>query len=226
MCKSDEPRRPDESDPSPDSQLGAKQVQLVGLRMTVHAQPSITAHLSTVQEEHLSLPPNPLLLQTVIERGGKTNEGELVIAVMLPWFEIIAAIRRDPSFMFQLHPRKWEEMIAGVYERARFDEVILTPHSGDAGRDVIATKRGVGTIRVIDQVKAYAPGHLVTADDVRALYGVLAADSRASKGFLTTTSNFAPRLREDPLMGPLIPSRLELINGTQLLARLKELTEK
>jgi restriction system protein len=116
-------------------------------------------------------------------------------------------------------------MIAGAYHRAKFDVVFLTPRSGDAGRDVIATKHGVGTIRVVVQVKAYSPGHLVTADDVRALYGIVAADPSVSKGFLTTTSDFAPRLRDDPLMGPLVPSRLELVNGTQLLARLKELAQ-
>jgi len=54
-----------------------------------------------------------------------------------------------------------------------FDEVTLTPRSGDYGRDVIAIKKGIGTIRVIDQVKAYKPGHLVGANDVRALLGAL-----------------------------------------------------
>jgi restriction system protein len=164
-----------------------------------------------------------LLLQTVVERGEETSEGEVIVAVSLPWFEIIAAITKNPQLAFELSDRKWEEMIAGAYERAKFDEVILTPRSGDLGRDVIATKHGLGTIRVIDQVKAYKPGHLVTAHDVRALFGVVTADPRVSKGFLTTTSDFAPRLRTDPLMAPQIGSRLELVNGTQLLARLKEL---
>jgi restriction system protein len=76
-------------------------------------------------------------------------------------------------------------MVAGAYDRVGFDKVILTPRSGDLRRDVIAIKYGLGTVRVIDQVKAYGPGHLVTADDVRALLGVLDADG-ASKGFLTT----------------------------------------
>lgn len=98
----------------------------------------------------------------------------------------------------------------------------LTPHSGDLGRDVIAVKRGLGTIRVIDQVKAYKPDHLVKANDVRASAGVLQGDG-ASKGFLTTTSDFAPKLGEDPLIIPFIPSRLELINGKMLLKRLEEL---
>jgi restriction system protein len=66
-------------------------------------------------------------------------------------------------------------------------------YTSDHGRDVIAVKRGLGFVRVIDQVKAYKPTHLVTADDVRALIGVLHGDG-ASKGFLTTTSDFAPRL--------------------------------
>jgi restriction system protein len=163
-----------------------------------------------------------LLLQTVIVPGERTPEGHLIEAVTLPWFEIIAAIGRDPNTAFQIAPRKWEEIIAGAYHKAGFDEVILTPSSGDLGRDVIATKKGLGTVRVIDQVKAYSPDHLVTADDVRALLGVLPGDG-ASKGFLTTTSDFAPRLREDPLISFHVPARLELINGEALLKRLKEL---
>jgi restriction system protein len=163
-----------------------------------------------------------LLLQTVVTPGPKTPEGRLIEAVTLPWFEIIAAIKNDPSIVFQISPRKWEEIIAGAYKKAGFDEVILTPHSGDLGRDVVAIKKGIGTVRVIDQVKAYDRGHLVTADDVRALIGVLTSDG-ASKGYLTTTSDFAPRLRKDRLIAPWIPSRIELINGLELMKRLSEL---
>lgn len=77
-------------------------------------------------------------------------------------------------------------------------------------------------MRVIDQVKAYAPHGSVTADDVRALLGVLEAD-HASKAFLTTTPNFAPRLAEDILLKPFMPGKLELINGSTLIERLAEL---
>lgn len=45
----------------------------------------------------------------------------------------------------------------------------------------------------------------------------------ASKGFVTTTSGFAPRLLTDSLIAPLIPSRLELIDSVRLVQRLKEL---
>ncbi|MGH7121549.1 MAG: restriction endonuclease [Acetobacteraceae bacterium] len=123
---------------------------------------------------------------------------------------------------FQIPPEKWEELIAGAYKRAGWDTVTLTPRSGDHGRDVIAVKRALGTVRVIDSVKAYRPPHLVGYDDVRALMGTLQGDG-ASKGYLTTTSDFPPRLKDDPLIRPFIPSRLGLINGTELMSRLTEL---
>jgi restriction system protein len=163
-----------------------------------------------------------LIVQSVVIARTKADEGRLIEAVAEPWFEIIEAILRDPTIAHQLGARKWEEIVAGAYVRAGFDDVILTPTSGDRGRDIIATKYGMGTVRVIDQVKAFKPGHLVTANDVRALMGVLHSDG-ASKGFVTTTSGFAPRLLRDPLIAPLMPSRLELVDGARLVCRLSEL---
>jgi restriction system protein len=169
-----------------------------------------------------SNPPPQLQIKTIIVPGDKTTEGTLIKAVALPWFDIIELLKKDPSAAFQIDPRTWEEIIAGAYKKAGFDEVTLTPRSGDLGRDVIAIKRGLGSVRVIDQVKAFAPTHLVPADDVRALMGVVIGD-RASKGFLTTTSSFAPGIATDRVIQDFIPNRLELIDGSMLLARLDEL---
>jgi restriction system protein len=166
-----------------------------------------------------------LLVQTVIVPGPQTREGTLIEAVAVPWFDIIALLQRDPTIVYQLSWDKWEEIIAGAYKRAGFDEVTLTPRSGDHGRDVIAIKRGLGSVRVIDSVKAYKRSHLVKANDVRALIGVLQTDG-AAKGFVTTTSDFAPRIKQDPTITPWIPSRLELINGEMLVRRLKELARQ
>jgi restriction system protein len=165
-----------------------------------------------------------LLLQAVVIPGDKTSEGQLIQLVTPPWGEIVRILQNDPTVAYQIPWRKWEEIIAGAYKKAGFDEVTLTPRSGDYGRDIIAVKKGIGKVRVIDQVKAYKPGHLVTADEVRALMGVLQGDG-ASKGFLTTTSDFAPRLKDDPFISLVIPTRLELINGEELLKLLAELIE-
>jgi len=161
----------------------------------------------------------------VIVPGPQTSEGKLVEAVAVPWFDIIALLQKDQNVAYQLSWEKWEEIIAGAYKQAGFDEVTLTRRSGDHGRDVIAIKKGVGSVRVIDSVKAYTPPHRVNANDVRALIGVLQGDG-ASKGFVTTTSDFAPRIKTDPTIIPWIPSRLELINGKMLIMRLEELARR
>ncbi|MEW6669399.1 MAG: restriction endonuclease [Thermodesulfobacteriota bacterium] len=168
--------------------------------------------------------PANLLLNAIVVPGEKTKEGLIIEAVTIPWFEIVELLKSDWTLAYKIPPYKWEEIIAGAYKRAGFDEVTLTPRSGDRGRDVIAVKRAIGLIRVMDQVKAYAPGRLVTANDVRAITRVLHGDG-ASKGFLTTTSDFAPRMSKDPLIVKFIPSRLELVNGEMLQKRLEMLAE-
>jgi hypothetical protein len=47
-----------------------------------------------------------LLVQAVIVPGAKTEEGMLVEAVALPWFDIIALLEKDPSIAYQL---SWEK---------------------------------------------------------------------------------------------------------------------
>jgi len=104
-----------------------------------------------------------LLLQTIVTLGANTTEGTLIEAVAPPWLAIAAEIERDKGFLshFAKHPRAFEEFLAGAYERAGYD-VTLTLRSGDRGRDVIATKSGFASVRILEQAKAYSPGHLVT----------------------------------------------------------------
>jgi restriction system protein len=122
----------------------------------------------------------------------------------------------DWSIAFRLSPEKWEEIVAGAFKKEKYDTVVLTPRSGDFGRDVIAIKHGVGCVKIIGSVKRYAPGHLVPYDDVRALLGVLSGERDASKGIITTTLDFPPNIKADKFIAPFLPTRLELVNGTQL----------
>jgi restriction system protein len=87
---------------------------------------------------------------------------------------------------------------------------------------VIAYKGGCGALRFIESVKRYKPGNEVPADDARALLGVLLSDQQATKGIVSTTWEFAPRIGEDPFIKPHIPYRLELVNGKALIERFKE----
>lgn len=95
---------------------------------------------------------------------------------------------------------------------------MLTARSNDGGRDVIASRRDLGTYRIFDQVKAFSLGHLVTANDVRAMLGVLNAEPNVSKAFITTTSDFAPGVYRDPRFKQFMPFRLELRPRDALLS--------
>lgn len=159
-----------------------------------------------------------LLLQTVVTVCEKTTDGNIIEAVALPWLAILAEIEKNPDFLHQFakHSRKFEEFLAATYSRAGWPEVVLTPRTNDRGRDVIATKPGFGSIRILDQAKAFSPGRLVTHNDVRTMLGVLQTDLNTSKGIITTTSDFAPGVTKGDEFKKFMPHRLELKNGNQL----------
>ncbi len=153
-------------------------------------------------------------------------EGQVICSTSGIWVELIRSLSSNWEQAFSITPEKWEEIVAGGLKRWGYDEVILTPRSGDHGRDVIAIKRGFGSVKILGSVKANKPGHLVSYDDIRALQGVVSLDTAASKGLLATTSDFPPRLSNDPFLASAIPTRLELMNGKALQAWLAELAGK
>ena len=169
--------------------------------------------------------PEVLIQATMVTLGDRTTAGQLIIDVAIPWLEIARRIERDPDFLFQFvkAPRKFEEFIAATYHKMGWPEVVLTPRSKDGGRDVIATKPGYGSIRFLEQCKAYSPGHLVTHDDVRGMLGVLQTDANASKAIITTTSDFQPGILAGDEFRRFMPHRLELKNGVDLRKWLAEI---
>jgi restriction system protein len=155
----------------------------------------------------------------------KTTEGILVRSTSAIWSEIVQKLGSDWNLAFQLTPDQWEELIAGAFHKEGY-EVTKTPRSGDHGRDIIAIKHGFGCVKILGSVKAYNPDHLVEYDAVRALVGVVTADQKASKGIITTTSDFPPLMENDPSIAPFLPTRLELVDGKRLQQWLNELSNK
>jgi hypothetical protein len=102
---------------------------------------------------------------------------------------MILHLSENPHLLYELAPRKFEELVAAMYEKAGF-EVKLTPASGDHGVDVYAIRRhSFGSTLVVVQAKRYKPTLKVTAAQVRELYGVVNLQD-ASAGVLITTSSF------------------------------------
>ena len=170
--------------------------------------------------------PTVLVQAAIVRLGDETAEGHLIQGVSIAWFEIIRELERNPDFLFQVPWRKLEELIAGAYEREGWPEVVLTPRSRDGGRDVIATKPGIGSIRIIDQVKAYSSEHRVSADEVRAVLGVLTVERNVSKGVITTSGEFAPGILKDPGLSAFMPNRLELKDGDTLRSWLIDISTR
>jgi restriction system protein len=159
-----------------------------------------------------------ILVAAVVESVGTAFLGDRIRLIEPAWRAILSELEKDPELVFRFAARKWEEIVAAAYDAEGYN-VGLTRRSGDAGVDVIATSIEGPRVKIFDQVKAFGRGHLVTANDVRALMGVVAY-SDATKGVVTTTSEFAPRITQDPYIGNALSAGLELVNGTALRARL------
>jgi restriction system protein len=166
-----------------------------------------------------------ITVASVIIPESKTNSGILIGSTSAVWDSIVRELRNDWSAAYKIPPDRWEEIVAGAFKNDGYNEVILTPRSRDHGRDVIAIKRGMGCVKVLGSVKAFAPDRLVPYDDVRALMGVIASERDTSKGIITTTSDFPPLIESDPLIAPLLPTRIELVNGAKLQKWLKDLSK-
>jgi len=165
-----------------------------------------------------SVSPTVLLRTALVRRGAMTPDGDEIHGPTATWFEISRQLRSDPEFRFEfpIDPIKFEEFLAGAHKLHGCDSVILTPRSGDRGRDVIAVSSRMGAMqRVLDQAKAHSPKNFVSANDVRAIFGVLSLDSSATKALITTTSDFAPGVADE--FQRVIPYRLETKNGEQFL---------
>jgi restriction system protein len=164
--------------------------------------------------------PSVLIFTELATFGEKTPEGRIVKAPTVTWFEISNFLDADPSFRFEFctDPVKLEHFLAAAHCLEGYDSVTLTPRSGDKGRDVIAEQIDE---RLLHEAKAKKPGRLVTAEQVRALYGVLTFDADATQAVITTTSDFAPRVAEW-----VFPVRdvLRTVNGTQLVENIGNLS--
>jgi hypothetical protein len=93
----------------------------------------------------------------LLDLGEKSDEGRLILAVTPAWLEILSELERDSEAFAKLTWRQFEELIGGGYKEDGWDLTILTPRSGDKGRDIVATTSDVGTIRIIDQVSDRLP---------------------------------------------------------------------
>jgi len=103
--------------------------------------------------------------------------------------ELTAYLLNNPKAMFDISPRKFEELVAYIMEKHGY-EVTLTQQSRDGGIDIFALKNeGFGNILTIVDCKKYSETNPVGIAAVRGMYGTLQIES-ASHGMIATTSRF------------------------------------
>ncbi len=196
------------------------------LFLTVYPEP--IAHLvetpPLVYYCHIGRPPDPAIVphylyDTVMQLASESRTRiydrpplipELQKLVNCEFSEIneqtLRHLSRDPRLLYQLDPRKVEEVVAEIMRQLGYD-VVLTPYRADGGVDIFAVdKTGIGTLLYVVEVKRYSPERKVGVGLVRSLYGVV-EEKRANCGVLVTTSHFTEPARS---FQATIGSRLSL----------------
>lgn len=116
--------------------------------------------------------------------------------IEIPKFELITIddsiktfFQKHPEKLFDLEPRKFEELVASIIKDLGCD-VELTQSTRDGGRDIIAMVRhGLTTYLTYIECKRYAPDNKVSVEIVRSVAGVHHSD-RVNKSIIITTSTF------------------------------------
>ncbi len=103
-------------------------------------------------------------------------------------------ISNKPALIFEISPRKFEEIIADIFFKKGF-EVELTKRTRDEGRDIVAIYNHMDiSTKYLIECKRYARANKVSIDIVQRLFGVKIAEA-ANKAILATTSTFTKDAR-------------------------------
>lgn len=125
------------------------------------------------------------------ERADETV-GHLVVDINQ---EILRFLATHPEKLYDLTPRRFEELIAAILEDLGL-EVELTQATRDGGVDIYAfVRHEVASFLMVVECKRWAPNKAVGIEVVQRLYGVQQSKA-ASKSLIVTTSFFSSPARE------------------------------
>jgi restriction system protein len=144
-------------------------------------------------------------------------ERELDVRVSDVSEELIRRLAARPELLYELTPRKFEELMAEIFERQGF-EVRLTKQTRDGGYDLYLVQHtAAGSVLTLADMKRYRSDRKIGVGVVRELYGTVEKE-RASAGLLATTSFFTAGARQ---YQEELPFRLELKDYFDLVSLLR-----
>ena len=175
-------------------------------------------NLQRIRVEQLSGKARYLLPSNLVSVIEEVRDGQVIKADKEEFTRFIQHLSIDYEILLRMSPRDFERAIAAVYSRTgRFDRVILTPASGDEGRDIVLESSRWGSKRMVVELKRYRRNK-ISAEAVNALIGVLTGEEVGSRAAFITTSTFAPRLSQHRSIRKAIDNHsLELLNLVELV---------
>lgn len=131
----------------------------------------------------------------VPERQIITPPKEIITGVTILDSKLLQQVKSDPSIMYRLSPRQFEEMVCDILDAQGY-KVELTQQTRDGGKDIIVTqKSSLGDYCIYVECKKYDKNNPVRVKLVRELYGTVMADN-ATAGLMVTTSYYTKDAQE------------------------------
>lgn len=113
--------------------------------------------------------------------------------------QIKSYFKKNPEKMYDLSPRKFEELVAAILKDMGFD-VELTKATRDGGRDIIAhIRNSVCSYLTHIECKKYAPDNKIGVGIIREVMGVHHL-RQATKSIIVTTGFFSSDARKEAAM--------------------------
>lgn len=113
--------------------------------------------------------------------------------------QIKGYFKKNPEKMYDLSPRKFEELVAAILKDMGFD-VELTKATRDGGRDIIAhIRNSVCSYLTHIECKKYAPDNKIGVGIIREVMGVHHL-RQATKSIIVTTGFFSQDARKEAAM--------------------------
>lgn len=127
--------------------------------------------------------------ETLFELSEQKDQTSLSLIVTNIDDEIKKYFNKNPEKLYDLNPRKFEELIASILKDLGFD-VELTKATRDGGRDIIASIRTkISTFLTYVECKRYSPDNKIDVGLIREVIGVHSIHKPA-KSIIVTTSFF------------------------------------
>jgi HJR/Mrr/RecB family endonuclease len=134
-------------------------------------------------------------LQSMEELYEKKNFAE-TCTIIAPDFkeisaELIVYFSKNPERMYDLDPRKFEELLEAVFRNQGY-RAVLGPGWADGGIDLrLFWKDAVGEVCTLVQAKRYDPKRAIRLEAVAALDALVSAEG-ANRGLFVTTARYLP----------------------------------